>query len=519
MGAGPTPSSEEHQLALLVTGALDYAIFVMDPGGHILTWNAGAERLKGYRREEIIGRHFSTFHTEEDLARDHPAEELRLALRDGRYEEEGWRVRKDGSQFWANIVITAVYDEAGTHVGFGKVSRDLSARRKVEEQARAKARELEVANRQLAEFQRLVTSVRDYAIFMLDPSGRIRSWNTGARRLKGYAPEEIIGRHFSTFYLPEDRARDHPGWELEEAQREGRYEEEGWRVRKDGSRFWASVTITAIRDDEGRLTGFAKVTRDLTERKAAEDALREAVVQLRRANEELDRFASVAAHDMLDPLRTISGFAKILTREGLPANEVREYAAHVESSSERLTGMLGALLTYARAGRAAHPGHPVELLRVAEEVLADLAGAIQESGATVRLEVPPDGRVVSHDNDLRIVLQNLVVNALKFAETGSPAIAIRAERRQAGEWAMLVEDNGSGIPEPDQRRVFEPFERAHSHQRGYGIGLAICRRLVERHGGELGVRSEVGRGSCFWFTMPGGADTPADAGEDERDPA
>src|SRR4051794_16143360 len=216
----------------------------MDTGGVVRTWNPGAERMNGYTRAEIVGRHFSTFYTQEDRDRDHPAEELRIAERDGRYEEEGWRVRKDGSRFWANVVITAIRDDAGELVGFGKVSRDLSARRE--------------HDRELEEFRRLVASVSDYAIFMLDPGGHVRTWNAGARRLKGYAPEEIIGRHFSTFYTQEDRARDHPAHELDITLREGRYQEEGWRVRKDGTTFWASVTITAVRDDAGELIGFAK---------------------------------------------------------------------------------------------------------------------------------------------------------------------------------------------------------------------------------------------------------------------
>ena len=223
----------------------------------------------------------------------------------------------------------------------------------------ARTAELEEANRQLAEYQRLVLSVRNYAIFMIDPTGHILSWNAGARHLKGYAPDEIIGRHFSVFYTAEDRARRHPEEELEVARREGRYEEEGWRVRKDGTMFWASVTITAVHDDEGTLTGFAKVTRDLTARREAEQALRAALDDLRVVNAELDCFAAVAAHDLTDPLRTISGFAGLLNRAELPAAE-REYARHIHESSLRLTGMLQGLLVYARAGRPATEGEPVD---------------------------------------------------------------------------------------------------------------------------------------------------------------
>jgi PAS domain S-box-containing protein len=183
MEGGSTQTSEDRQLALLVSGAVDYAIFMLGLDGRVLTWNTGAERMKGYSRDEIVGQHFSVFYTPEDTARDHPAEELRVAMSEGRYEEEGWRVRKDGTRFWANVVITPIHDETGEHIGFGKVSRDLTIRRLAEEQTRTRAQELEIANQELNEFRRLVTSVRDYAIFMLDAGGHIQSWNAGAQRL------------------------------------------------------------------------------------------------------------------------------------------------------------------------------------------------------------------------------------------------------------------------------------------------------------------------------------------------
>src|SRR6476469_5820486 len=419
---GPAGYSDDRQLALLVSQAIDYAIFVMDPLGIVQTWNSGAERMNGYTRDEIVGQHFSRFYTDEDLARDHPAEELRIAAATGRYEEEGWRVRKDRTRFWANVVITALHDENYVLIGFGKVSRDLTVRRLAEEQTRAKALELEQANRQLAEYRRLVTSVRDYAIFMLDPSGNILSWNQGARRLKGYDPEEIIGRHISVFYTEADRERDHPSHELEIAVREGRYEEEGWRVRKDGTRFWAQVTITAVRDEAGRHTGFAKVTRDLSERKRTQDALEEAIVELRRANEELDRFAAVAAHDMTDPLRTISGFAEFLVETDPPKEQRDQYAQHIFDSSQRLAAMLHGLLAYARAGRAIEASAPVDVAAAVEEVRNDLAAAIAARDAQIVTELPADARVQIDRDDLRIILQNLVSNALKFAARGGPLV-------------------------------------------------------------------------------------------------
>jgi PAS domain S-box-containing protein len=506
--------SDDSQLALLVSQATDYAIFVMDPNGVIQTWNPGAERMQGYRPEEIIGQHFSRFYTDEDIARDHPMEELRIAAKTGRYEEEGWRLRKDGSRFWANVVITALTNEEGELVGFGKVSRDLTVRRLAEEQTRAKALELEQANRQLAEYRRLVTSVRDYAIFMLDPAGHILSWNAGARHLKGYDPEEIIGRHFSVFYTAEDRARNHPSYELDVAVREGRYEEEGWRIRKDGTLFWAQVTITAVRDEEGRLAGFAKVTRDLSERKRTQEALEQAVADLNRANEELDRFAAVAAHDMTDPLRTISGFAEFLIETDPSPEQRDQYARHIFDSSQRLAAMLHGLLAYARAGRAIEATAMVDIATAVQEVRDDLAAGIAERDADIRAELPGNARVQIDPNDLRIILQNLVSNAIKFADRNDPVVTVQAEH-SGGEWRISVCDNGPGIPPEHQQRIFAAFERAPSSRGvGYGLGLAICQRLVERHGGRIGLESSQANGTRFWFTLP---DQPRIA-EDLADP-
>jgi PAS domain S-box-containing protein len=509
--------SEDRQLSLLVSSAVDYAIFMLDPEGRITTWNAGAEKIKGYTRDEIVGRHFSVFYTPEDLARDHPAEELRIARRDGRYEEEGWRVRKDGSRFWANIVITALHDGDGELVGFGKVSRDLTSRRRHDEAMRARTEALEAANEQLAEFRRLVSSVRDYAIFMLDPRGHVVTWNAGARQLKGYLPEEIIGRHFSTFYTAEDRARRHPEHELELATRDGRYEEEGWRVRKDRTMFWAGVTITAIRDEDGRLTGFAKVTRDLTARREAELALQQAVEDLRAVNEELDRFAAVAAHDLTDPLRTISGFAELLEQTDLPPAAV-EYAQHIRRSSIRLTRMLDALLTYARAGRSTEERASVALELVAQEALADLAGAIGERDVDIAVALPAEATVLATAGDVRIVLQNLISNAVKFSHADAPRVRVRGEMRDGDAWRVTVEDNGPGVAPEDRERIFGAFERGHpqSGTPGYGLGLAICQRLVERHGGTLGLEPAATGGTRFWFTLPAAAPAHAEAPREAR---
>jgi signal transduction histidine kinase len=268
------------------------------------------------------------------------------------------------------------------------------------------------------------------------------------------------------------------------------------------------VTITAIHadddddDDEGRLTGFAKVTRDLTERRAAEDSLRSAVAALREANAELDRFASIAAHDMTDPLSTMTGFAEILERGTLPPEKVTEYAGHIRASGLRLMRMLQGLLAYARAGKSDLPSIAVDLAAATTQVIDDLAALVAERDAAVDVDLPDGAAAVTQPRDLRLVLQNLISNALKFADAGDPRVAIRGERLDGG-WRISVRDNGAGIAAADTDRIFKAFERADAgDEAGYGLGLAICHRLVERLGGEIGVRSQPGAGSCFWFTLP-----------------
>jgi PAS domain S-box-containing protein len=302
---------------LLVASVQDYAIFALDPNGFILSWNAGAERFKGYTADEIIGKHFSIFYPPEKVAERFPDYELREAARTGRFEDEGWRVRKDGTRFWANVVITALRDQAGRLLGYAKVTRDLTQRRAAEEALRLSEER----------FRLLVQSVKDYAIFMLDPTGHVATWNDGARRIKGYTEEEIVGKHFSIFYPPEKQAEHFPEFELQMAAREGRFEDEGWRVRKDGSRFWANVVITALRNADGRLVGFGKVTRDLTERRAgeqraiedaqrvaAEEAARRTADEARARTEKLQALTSALA-----ATHTLSEIAKVIFTDGFVA--------------------------------------------------------------------------------------------------------------------------------------------------------------------------------------------------------
>ena len=259
----PVGEPDERSFRILVSTIRDYAIFMLDTAGRVISWNAGAEAIKGYKPHEIIGCHFSKFYTEAAVASGFPDHELVVAAETGRFEDEGWRVKRDGSQFWANVIITALRDERGVLMGFSKVTRDLTERRLHEEALRDSEER----------FRSLIEGVRDYAIFMLDPNGFVTTWNAGAQKIKGYEAHEIIGKHFSCFYEADAIRARYPEQELRAATLDGRWEDEGWRIRKDGSRLWANVVITAMRDAKGNLIGFSKITRDLTERRKLEDAM------------------------------------------------------------------------------------------------------------------------------------------------------------------------------------------------------------------------------------------------------
>ncbi|HTI86335.1 MAG TPA: PAS domain S-box protein [Alphaproteobacteria bacterium] len=266
-----TPQSGAHQLELLVNSVLDYGVYMLDADGFIVSWNPGAEKLKGYTPAEAVGMHFSSFYTPEDQRAGRPAQNLARARAEGRYEEEGWRVRKDGGRFWAMAVLDTIRDPRGNIVGFAKVTRDITVRHEAQ-------RALAESERQ---FRLLINGVIDYSLFMLDPSGIVTSWNAGAERIKGYHATKIIGQHFSRFFTDEDRALGKPAKALETASTTGRHETEGWRLRKDGSRFWASVVLDAIRDEKGILVGYANITRDMTERRAAQEAIAQSERQFR----------------------------------------------------------------------------------------------------------------------------------------------------------------------------------------------------------------------------------------------
>lgn len=481
----------------LVDQIKDYAIFLLDPTGIIMTWNQGARRIKGYEAKEIIGCHFSTFYPAIDIENEKPQMELRIATDLGKYEEEGWRLRKDGTRFWASVTITALRDANSNLLGFGKVTHDLTQRKLHEDGLQ---RLLETEER----FRLLVDQVRDYAIFVLDPRGYINSWNQGARRLKGYSSDEVIGKHFSIFYPPEELAIDKPALELSAAIRDGRCEEEGWRIRKDGSRFWANVIITALWDKRGSLTGFAKVTRDLTQRKLDEEALRQRTV-------ELEAFAHTLSHDLRGPLRSISSFSEILQTEDadLSREEKTEYLEKIIRSVGTMNRLIDDVLEYSRLGQAAVTHEICPLDAVFAQVSTTLDSEIRQRQAAI--DVDPGLPAVQGNGTLLLqIFSNLIANALKFVPPGrSPRIRIFA-RLENGEVQVHVRDNGIGIEPQFHQKIFDVFERLESGREipGSGIGLAIVQKAAERLGGRVELESAPGEGSTFIVTLPAPVPAP-----------
>ncbi len=485
----------EQRFRLLVQGVTDYAIYMLDPQGVVSSWNPGAERFKGYVEEEIIGQHFSRFYTDEDRATGLPATALSIALREGRFEREGWRVRKDGTRMWAHVVIDPIRDQLGTLIGFAKVTRDITERKKAE-----------LALRESEErFRLLVQGVTDYAIYMLDPEGYITNWNSGAERIKGYAADEITGHHFSRFYTPEDREAGLPAQALEIAAREGRFEKEGWRVRKDGSRFWANVIIDPIRDEQGNLIGYAKVTRDITERKQAQDALEVARSEAHQAQKmaAIAQLASGIAHDFNNLLTVIMGNLDLLKR----AKEERrprliDNALHAVEQARKLTGKL---LAFSR--RQPLFPEPVDL----NAMIAGMDDMLAQSlRGDIRLELDLAEGVWPIEVDplqLQIALINLAVNARDAMPKGG-TLRVKTENTVLRDKAMReavaisLTDTGTGIPAEVLSQVFEPFFTTKAVGQGTGLGLAQVYGFAEQSGGSVDIRSEVGRGTTVTIYLP-----------------
>jgi PAS domain S-box-containing protein len=500
--------SDARRLQLLVDSVVDYAIYLMGPDGRILSWNSGANRLKGYEADEILGRPFATFFTSEDQVNDVPGKALASAAADGRVDMEGWRVRKDGSRFWALGAIDAVRDEQGRLIGFAKVTRDITDRRLAQQQ-------LEESERR---FRRLVNAVVDYAIFQLDRNGYIASWNPGAQRIKGYTADEIIGQHFSRFYTPEERDAGVPGRALETAEKEGKYEAEGWRVRKDGTHFCAFVVIDPIRSDNGELIGFAKVTRDVTERMQAQRALKETQEQL-AVSQKMDAIGQLSggiAHDFNNLLMIVIGNLETAQKNvrQLPGMaNLQRVLNNAMRGAQRAAALTSRLLAFSR--RQPLNPKPLDVNRFLNPAVDFLQRTLGE-----RIEVEVVGaaglwQVEVDSNHLEAALVNLAINA-RDAMPGGGKLTLEAANvfvdedycrvnpeLSPGQFVVIcASDTGVGMAPDVLSRAFEPFFTTKEPGQGTGLGLSQVYGFVKQSGGHIKIYSEVGQGTTIKIYLP-----------------
>jgi PAS domain S-box-containing protein len=491
---------DEGRFRMLVDAITDYAIYMLDPEGYVASWNAGAQRFKGYQEAEILGQHFSRFYLEEDRAAGLPQRALAIAEREGRFEGEGWRQRKDGSRFWAHVIIDPIRNSTGKLYGFAKITRDLTERREAEG----------ALKRSEQQFRMLVQGVSDYAIYMLDPDGNVSSWNSGAERIKGYSAEEIIGKHFSTFYTDEDRAAGDPQKALESARMHGRFEKEGWRQRKDGSRFWASVVLDAIQDDFGRVIGFAKITRDITEKRETQRALEQAREELFQAQkmEAIGQLTGGIAHDFNNLLMAVLGSLEILKKRLPDEPGLLPLVDNAIQGAQRGAALTQRMLAFSRRQELAFETIDVSNLMYG---MADMLRRALGPLTILDVQVPQDLLGIASDpNQLETAVLNLVVNARDAMPDGGRVI-VRADERTIeskkgtltpGTYLCLsVIDRGEGMDEETLEQAATPFFTTKGVGKGTGLGLSMVQGLVAQSGGELVLKSRVGEGTVveLWF--------------------
>ena len=497
---------------MLVRAVTAYAIYMLDPDGNVASWNAGAERLKGYAEAEIVGQHYSTFFTPEDRAAEKPAAALKVAAETGQWEDDGWRVRKDGSRFWGMMTLNPIRDKDGTLVGFTMTTRDVTV-------SRAAQQALAESERR---FRLLVTSVVDYALFTLDLEGVIQTWNPGAERLKGYTTDEIIGKHFSIFYTPEAREAGEPERVLSTARNEGRFEGEGWRVRKDGSRLWANVVIDAIRDEDGNLIGFTKITRDITERRALEQA-REHLFQAQKM-ESVGQLTGGVAHDFNNLLTAVGGSLTLL-KQLITDQRAVKLLDTAESAVSRGTKLTQQLLAFSRQ----QPVNPEKAN--ANELIASLASLLRHAAGEnvqLRLDLSPLLWLCEIDRtQFQSALLNLVVNARDAISSPGGVVTIETrnceidETRAAslreigpGPFVMLaVSDNGPGMSAEIKAKAIEPFFTTKEPGRGSGLGLSQVYGFARQSRGQIEIDTDVGRGTTVRIFLPGLVPEGADAAQ------
>jgi PAS domain S-box-containing protein len=501
----PSELTELERFRLLVSGISDYAIYMLDLDGYVSSWNDGARRFKGYIESEILGSHFSRFYTLEDQATGLPEHALSVAREMGKFESEGWRVRKDGTRFWASVVVDSLRNDQGKMIGFAKITRDVTERKQASEKLLQSERQ----------FRFLVQGVTDYAIYMIGPTGLITSWNAGAQRIKGYTAAEAIGTHFSRFYTPEDSLDGLPERALATALQSGRFEREGWRVRKDGSRFMAHVVIDPIYDDEKELIGFAKVTRDMTEKEESAARLKqtELALQQSRKLETIGKLTGGVAHDFNNLLQVISGNLHLLSSEVSGNDRAEKRLARAMGGVTRGAKLATQLLAFGRR----QPLEPKvtnisRLLFNFEDLLA------RSLGEAVEIEIIASAGLWNTLIDtvqIENALLNLAINA-RDAMKGVGKLTIEAGNAflddeyaskhaevSAGQYVMLaVTDNGSGMSSETIAQAFEPFFSTKPEGEGSGLGLSMVYGFVKQSGGHINIYSEIGHGTTIKLYFP-----------------
>ncbi|HEX8613122.1 MAG TPA: PAS domain S-box protein [Telluria sp.] len=496
---------EADRLKLFISKVTDYAIYMLSAEGEVVSWNAGAERFKGYLPEEIIGTHFSAFYTAEDRAGGVPQRALHAARTTGKFEDEGWRVRKDGSLFWASVVIDPIFGPDDELLGYTKITRDITEKR----------RTVEALHASEERFRLLVQSVTDYAIYMLSPAGLITNWNEGARRIKRLIFAEVEGSHFSRFYTEDDKRNGIPEKALWAAEHEGRYETEGWRVRGDGTTFWAHVVIDPVFDSTRQLIGFAKITRDITERRDAAIMLertREALAQSQKL-EALGKLTGGIAHDFNNLLNVICSGIDLLRATPAESAQQRKIIDGMERAAQRGGALTGQLLAFARQ-------QPLTLEQLdLPQVIASFESVLRRaipSAATFVFRKGPIGKVRTDVSQFESALLNLVINA-RDALADDGAITVETRQVELGEnevgqlpggpYALVsVSDNGTGMPPEVVARALEPFFTTKPVGKGTGLGLSQVYGLMQQSGGHVAIASTPGQGTCVSLYFPAEAD-------------
>jgi PAS domain S-box-containing protein len=480
----------EERYRLLLDGIPDYAIFMMDAQGRILSWNAGAERIKGYRADEIIGHNFSCFFPQKEIERGRPEEILRMCAANGPHEEQGMRVRKDGSQFMASVTFTALRDRSGNLKGFSEFSHDLSERRESE-----------------ARYRGLLEAAPD-AMVVVNASGEIVLLNVRAEKEFGYRRDELVGQDVMNI-IPEGFAEriiaDGTRSAAEAlAQQIGTGIELVGR-RKDGSEFPIELMLSPLESAGGILVTAA--IRDISGRKNSAEHLVKTVGELKRSNDELQQFAYVASHDLQEPLRMVASYTQLLGKryKGRLDSDADEFIAFAVDGCNRMQGLIEDLLAYSRAGTNGQTLCEVSSENALRQALTNLKASIEQSGAVVTHDGLPPIRM--DETQLTQVFQNLVGNAIKYRGAETPQVHVSASQNAANEWVFSVKDNGLGIDPQYFERIFVLFQRLHGRNEfeGTGIGLAICKKVLERVGGRIWVESELKLGSTFYFALPEGA--------------